>query len=77
MSNLKNIPLKEFRNYLLKNGLKLIRTKGGHEVWARSDLTRPVILQAHVDPVPEFIIRNCLRAIGTTPEDLMEFSGRH
>jgi hypothetical protein len=70
---LKNIPLRLFRDYLTYKGLKLIRTSGGHEVWSRHDLTRPVVIQTHIDPIPEFIIKNNLRTINETPEDFIEF----
>jgi predicted RNA binding protein YcfA (HicA-like mRNA interferase family) len=71
--SLKNVSLSEFRKFLLFKGLKNIRNKGGHEVWSRNDLRRPVVLQSHISPIPEFIIKNNLRAIGSTPEDLMKF----
>jgi len=71
--SLKNIPLKLFQDYLKYKGLKQIRTKGGHEVWSRADLYRPVILQTHINPIPEFIIKNNLRSIGEDAKDLIEF----
>lgn len=70
---LKNIPLKTFRNFLSYMGLRLLRIEGGHEVWSRKDLLRPVILQTHIDPVPEFIVKNSLRTISATKEDYIEF----
>ncbi|MBQ9508816.1 MAG: type II toxin-antitoxin system HicA family toxin [Bacteroidales bacterium] len=70
---LKNIPLKTFRDFLTYMGLKLIRTEGGHEVWSRKDMRRPVTIQSHVDPVPEFIVKNCLRDMAATKEDYIEF----
>jgi predicted RNA binding protein YcfA (HicA-like mRNA interferase family) len=73
MGKLKNISLRNFRRYLQFCGLKHIRTKGGHEIWSAKDLTRPVVLQTHVDPVPEFIIKNALRTIGKTEEHLLSF----
>jgi len=73
MGKLKNIPLKTFRRYLLYCGLKHIRTKGGHEIWSAKNLTRPVVLQTHVDPIPEFIIKNNLRTIQKTEEHLLKF----
>lgn len=54
-------------------GLSHIRTEGGHEVWSRKDLLRPVVVQTHIDPVPEFIVRNVLRTIGSSKEDYIEF----
>lgn len=43
--------------------------KGGHEKWVRRDLLRPIIVQAHENPVPEFIINNALRTLNLTKED--------
>jgi predicted RNA binding protein YcfA (HicA-like mRNA interferase family) len=73
MGKLKNIPLKTFRTYLLHCGLKPIRSKGGHEIWSAKNLTRPVVLQTHVDPVPEFVVKNNLRTIGKSEEHLLKF----
>ncbi len=70
---LKNIPLKTFRDFLSYMGLKAIRTEGGHEVWSRKDLLRPVVVQTHIDPVPEFVVKNALRTINATKEDYIEF----
>lgn len=75
MGKLKNISLKIFRRYLQHCGLKHIRTKGGHEIWNAQNLTRPVVLQTHVDPIPEFIIKNNLRTIGKAEEHLLKFLG--
>ncbi|MBL7738020.1 MAG: hypothetical protein JNK14_02290 [Chitinophagaceae bacterium] len=77
MGKLKNIPLRVFREYLIYCGLNHIRTKGGHEIWSAKGLTRPVVLQSHIDPVPEFIIKNNLRTIGKQEEHLLEFLKRH
>ena len=73
MGKFKNISLKVFRRYLQHCGLKHIRTKGGHEIWSATNLTRPVVLQTHVDPIPEFIIKNNLRTIGKSEEHLLKF----
>jgi hypothetical protein len=72
-SGLKNIPLRLFRDYLYFKGLKPIREKGGHEVWSRKNLLRPIILQSHIDPIPEFIIRSNLRTLGETADDFYAF----
>jgi predicted RNA binding protein YcfA (HicA-like mRNA interferase family) len=71
--SLKNIGLKNFQKFLLHQGLTHIRSKGSHEIWSRKDLTRPVIIQSNIDPVPKFIIKNCLRTLGLTNEDLSNF----
>lgn len=61
---LSNIPLKEFRKFLENQGLKVIkdtRGRGGHEKWSKSGMDRPITLQTHIDPVPEFIVKQVLR----------------
>lgn len=65
----KNIPLNTFRKFLEYKGLKKIRTSGGHEVWSCAALLRPVVIQTHIDPVPEFILKNNIRTIGSTPDE--------
>jgi predicted RNA binding protein YcfA (HicA-like mRNA interferase family) len=57
----------------LYKGLKHTRTKGGHEIWSRSDLTRPVVIQTHENPVPEHIIKNNLRTINSDRKDFEEW----
>jgi len=64
-----NIPLKDYRDFLSKVGCNLSGTESGHEKWTRKDLTRPIIVQTHESPVPEFIIRNALRNLGLTKKD--------
>lgn len=73
MAGLKNISLKTFRSFLKDQGLKKIRTNGGHEVWSRIDLIRPIILQTHKDPIPEFIVQNNLANIGLSKKDFIEW----
>jgi hypothetical protein len=72
MKKLSNISLSEYRQFLRAAGCTLLRTSGGHEVWTRTDLTRPIIFQTHIDPVPEFIIRNALRALGISREEFFK-----
>jgi len=76
LGKLKNIPLKTFRKFLKDKGCKLIRTKGGHEIWTRKDLQRPIILQAHKDPIPEFILSNNLKLLGVSKDEFLKATGR-
>jgi hypothetical protein len=72
--HLRNIELDDYRRYLNHIGCKCTRTKGGHEHYTRKDLLRPLTLQSHVSPVPEFIIKNHLRILGVSKgEFLKEF----
>jgi len=70
---LKNISLKLFRNYLIHKGLKCIRTTGGHEIWGGKGVSRPIVLQTHIDPIPLFIVKNSLRTLGVTDEDFYKY----
>ena len=69
--HLRNIGLKDYCNYLEHVGCKCI-TKGGHYQYARKDLGRPLTLQTHIDPVPEFIIQNHLRVLGISRKDFLD-----
>lgn len=75
MGRLSNISLSDFRKFLAMKELSLLRVSGGHEVWGRPGMLRPVIIQTHVDPIPEFIVLNCLRAMGASRKDLENFLG--
>jgi hypothetical protein len=74
--SVKNIDLNDFRKFLEYKGLKNIRTNAGHEIWSKKELLRPVIIQTHINPIPEFIIRNNLRTIGSTTSELLHFLKR-
>ncbi|MCL2682322.1 MAG: type II toxin-antitoxin system HicA family toxin [Bacteroidales bacterium] len=69
----RNIPLKSFRSYLEWKGLKKIRAKGGHEVWSKNDLSRPIVIQSHIDPVPLFVVKTNLKTLGVTIKDYETF----
>lgn len=69
---LSNVSLADWELFLQKVGCKNIRTKGGHRHWSRKDLLRPITVQTHVDPVPEFIIRNGLRILGLSKKHFFE-----
>lgn len=66
-----NTSLATFRKFLLAVGCECVSTNGGHEKWKRDGLTRPIIVQTHIDPVPEFIVRNALRTLNISTNDFM------
>ena len=74
---LSNVPLADFRRYLFDQGCvraeQGTKGRGGHEKWTKAGLLRPITLQTHVDPVPELIIRNALRTLGKTKNDLLNW----
>ena len=71
MRNLSNVSISEFRAIMLLLDLSKVRTKGGHEAWMKAGMTRPAIVQTHVDPVPEYVLRNNLRIIGISREEFL------
>ena len=66
---LTNVTLKDYRDFLTKAGCKKTRIEGGHEIWSRKDLTRPIVVQTHESPVPEFIVKTALRNLKLTKKD--------
>lgn len=72
---LSNIPVQDFRRFLKSEGLNIIReSKGreGHEKWSRSDLDRPITIQNHIDPVPEFIVKQVMRYLNIDRQAFFE-----
>ena len=69
MHKLSNVSIKDFKEFLKKAGCKYQSTESGHEKWTRDDLSRPVIFQTHIDPIPEFIIKNNLRTLKLSRQD--------
>jgi len=52
--------------------IKNTKGRGGHEKWFRADLDRPITIQTHIDPVPEFIIKQVLRHLDLSREQFMK-----
>lgn len=71
MKKLSNITQKEFRAVLTALGLHKMRSKGGHEAWVREGLKRTVIIQTHVDPVSELVVRKTISDLGLTREEFI------
>jgi predicted RNA binding protein YcfA (HicA-like mRNA interferase family) len=67
-----NISLAKYESFLELCHCQYIRTKGGHRIYARCDLNRSIVVQTHVDPVPEFVIKNALRPLGISKSDFFE-----
>ena len=73
MGKLDNVPLSSFRRFLLFEGLVLKGTSGGHEIWVKSGMLRPVVLQTHVDPVPRNHISTNLKSMKVEKTELLNF----
>jgi hypothetical protein len=64
--------LNYFLEYTIENNTlyqELKRIKGGHEHWAKTDLARPITFQTHIEPIPEFIMKNILRNLGVSNKE--------
>ena len=72
MRKLSNLTIAEVRTALKALGLSKERVKGGHEMWVKTGMLRPVVLQSHIEPVPEFIVKNIIRTIGVTKETFLD-----
>lgn len=70
---LSNIPLKMRCWFIEHNGCKEIGCTGGHKKYARKDLNRPIIIQTHIDPVPEFIVIQILRHLNFSKKDFHKY----
>ena len=70
---LSNVSLTQFRQFLSYIGCVCVSTLGGHEKWKKEGCLRSVILQTHIDPVPEFIVKNNLRTLGLSRNDFIEW----
>jgi len=66
---LSNVSIRDFEEFLKKTGCQYQRTEGGHALWSKSNLLRPIVFQTHINPVPDFIIKNALRTLGLTKQD--------
>jgi predicted RNA binding protein YcfA (HicA-like mRNA interferase family) len=71
MKKISNISLTTMRVILIDYGLKKMRTKGGHEAWGKNGMTRPIIIQTHVNPIPIHIVQNCIKALNISTEEFL------
>ena len=65
-----NLPLAVLQKILLHQGCKRIRKTKGHDKYARQDLLRPITIQNHIDPVPEFIVKQVMRTLKLNNKDM-------
>jgi len=70
--HLRNVSISELESFLELCLCKFIKNKKGHVQYTRSDLTRPLPFQNHINPVPEFIVQNLLRGLGYSKKEYFE-----
>lgn len=74
---LSNIPLVMMIWFLEHQGLKLMKTEGGHAKYTRNDLRRPITIQTHISPVPEFIVSQILKHLGFNKKSFHLYVQKH
>lgn len=70
--HLHNISISQFESFLELVQCKFIKSKKGHCQYTRSDLFRPIVFQNHIDPIPEFILKNLLRLFPYTKDEFFD-----
>lgn len=71
---LSNISIAEFKAFLESKGcVRVDNANEGHEKWERPGITRPIIFQTHIDPIPEFIVRNNLRNLEISRKEFADW----
>ena len=69
--SLSNISLAKFRRFLFEAGCTRVGVKGGHEKRKLAGCHRSIIIQTHIDHVPERIVRSVLIDMGMTRQDFI------
>lgn len=69
---LSNISISQFESFPELAGCKFIKNEKGHCKYSRADLFRPIIFQNHINPIPEFIIKNLPRLFPYTKDDFFD-----
>jgi hypothetical protein len=70
--HLRNISISQFESFLELVHCKFIKSEKGHCKYTRADLNRPIIFQNHIDPIPEFIIKNNLRLFPYSKDEFFD-----
>ena len=72
MKKLSNVSIEEFRAFLRLQRLVLSRSNGGHEMWTKAGMIRPIVFQTHINPLPEFVVKNNLAVIGVSKKEFLD-----
>lgn len=70
MPGLTSIHYKRLEKVVITVGCHLIRQRGDHRIYWRSDLKRPVVIPTYKS-IPVFIIKNNLRVLGISVEEYL------
>lgn len=70
--HLRNISISQFESFLELVHCKFIKNEKGQCKYTRAHLNRPIIFQNHIDPIPEFIIKNNLRLFPYSKDEFFD-----
>ncbi len=71
MAALRPIHYSKFEKFLKEIGCHLVRQKGDHRIWDRSDLILPLIVRTKKD-LPIMEIKSNLRTLGISTEEYLK-----
>ena len=70
MAKLTDISRRRFEKFIVQVGCVRERTAGGHIIYSRPGLSRPIIIQSDSE-VPRFIIKSNLRTLGIETKEYL------
>lgn len=76
MSRLHPVKHKVFRKYLLSLNCKFDRINGGHEIWSKNGILRPITFPIHGDSkkdISSFYIESNLKTLGLTKDHFLKW----
>lgn len=65
-----NLPLNTVKKILAHQRCNLIRDSKGHLKYSKQSLLRPIVIQSHIDPVPAFIVKQIMRTLELSNDDI-------
>jgi len=71
MPALTPVKWREFEKFLLFVGCIFKRQSGGHRIYVKKGLNRPLVVPAH-GTIPVFVTRNNIRLLGISPEEYFQ-----
>lgn len=41
-------------------------------MWSKAGMVRPIVFQTHIDPLPEFVVKNNIAVIGISRKEFLD-----
>lgn len=71
MKKISNVSARELRLVLKRLGFVMVHNKTRHEAWDKKGTLRPVVFSPTKDPLPTFVVLNCIRDMGVSKADFL------